>query len=235
MRTRKRGVWLLAVVVVSGCGQKPLTLSLRAEAPSLVPIECAGDEGHCDVVTSYRGVNVYRNAGPTGFCSEGGCAYPRNRYGVRWQCVELFNRFFATQFGVRPVPGDAKDLLVNAASVPELEARVNGGVHPPLPGDALVLGGTRTGHVAIVVEVTESRVYVVEQNASVDGTNNYAYDPRARTVTAAHPMTVLGWIHATANLRGPPPQEHALAEAPPSAPLCPNLCPAARARSPRGT
>ena len=140
---------------------------------------------------------VYRNIGESGFCSAEGCSYPRNRYGTRWQCVELFNRFFAHQFGTRPVHADARELLVKTAAVPGLEPRPNGGQHPPAPGDALVFDGTRTGHVAIIIKVTSSHVHVVEQNVPGDGTNTYPYDPATRTVVAPAPATVSGWIHAT--------------------------------------
>ena len=116
--------------------------------------------------------------------------------GTRWQCVELFNRFFARQFGIDPVAGDAKHLFIRAGEISGLEPRPNGGEHPPVPGDALVFGGTRTGHVAIITKVTSGRVHVVEQNAPGDGTNSHAYDPITQTVSGA-PATVLGWIHAT--------------------------------------
>ena len=194
-------VLLLAAtaMIATGCGQKPHVHLAAVESALPLPVECEGDAFHCDVVTSYRGVNVYRNTAPTGFCSRHSCAHPRNRYGTRWQCVELFNRFFATQFGTEPVGGHAKDLFTNAAAVPGLEVRPNGGEHPPAAGDAIVLVGTPTGHVAIIVELAATQVHVVEQNGSADGSNSFSYDPDTNTVVAPAPAAVLGWIHAVAN------------------------------------
>lgn len=196
-----RPVLLLVVTatIAAGCGQKAQLHLAKVDGAPQLPVECEGDALHCDVVTSYRGVNVYRNTAPTGFCSRHSCAYPLNRYGTRWQCVELFNRFFATQYGTEPVAGDAHDLFTNAASVPGLEPRPNGGKHPPGPGDALVLGGTSTGHVAIIVELTATQIRVVEQNGSSDGGNSYDYDASTHMVAVPAPATALGWIHATAN------------------------------------
>lgn len=201
MRARNLLLVLATLALLAGCGQKP---QVHADAgSSVLPLECEGDALHCDVLTSFRGINVYRNIGATGFCTDDQCHHPQNRYGTRWQCVELFNRFFVRQFGTEPVPGDAKELFANAAQVAGLEPRRNGGIHPPVPGDALVLAGSATGHVAIIVKVTRSHVHVVEQNVPGDGTGSYRYDPETRTVTAAQPATVLGWIHATANLASP--------------------------------
>lgn len=191
-----RTLLIAATVALAACGQKPYVSADLVMASSLLPAECEGDVSHCEVLTSFRGVNVYRNIGETGFCSNGYCSHPQNRYGTRWQCVELFNRFFAQQYGIQPIHADARELFVKAATVPGLESRPNGGSHPPEPGDALVFGGTRTGHVAIVVKVTSDHVHVVEQNVPGDGTNAYAYHPATRTVAVPPPAIALGWIHA---------------------------------------
>ena len=194
-RAGKAALLTAVAIAMSGCGLKPL-VEPRPAASSL-PAECEGDASYCEVLTSYRGVNVYRNHSAPGSCKSERCGDPRNRYGWRWQCVELFNRFFAHQFGIGPIAADAKDLFAIVAAVPGLEARPNGGARPPAPGDALVFGGTPTGHVAIITDITTTQVHVVEQNAPGDGENAYAYDPLTRKVAAPPPAVTLGWIHSS--------------------------------------
>jgi len=203
----------VGVVMLGGCGQKPHAHPGAGAAPSgdaqpepastVVPLprECEGDAEHCIILASYQGVNVYRNVGPGGFCSaDGRCRHPKNAHGARWQCVELFNRFFALRFGIRPVPGDARDLLDNAAGVGGLEVRPNGGDRRPVPGDALVFSNAGAGHVAIIVGVDDNHVQVVEQNVAGDGTSRYRYDAvDNRVLPAPGGTTALGWLHAKAN------------------------------------
>ena len=194
-------VVLAVVAVLSGCGPTfaaHRTLDLRRA----IPVECEGDAAHCEVLTSFAGVNVYRNHGPTGFCSDEGCRHPTNAYGIRWQCVELFNRFFGLRHGIEPVAGDAKDLFDNAAGVAGLAVHRNGGPTSPAAGDALVLGsgpGHRHGHVAIITAVSATEVGVVEQNvAGRDGTGTYPYDAATNTVLSGDGgRPALGWIRAT--------------------------------------
>jgi hypothetical protein len=186
----------LVIGLSAGCGQKP---SVHAAGGHGLPLECEGDAVHCEILTSFQGVNVYRNIGGGGFCTGGRCSYPTNDYGTRWQCVELFNRFFALRFGTSPIRSDAVDLYANAAGVAGLERHPNGGAVPPVPGDAVVLSDGDVGHVAIVVEATEAELRVIEQNAPGPGRNVYRYD--ASTNSVVSPRKVVGWIHALANDR----------------------------------
>ena len=205
-----------AVLVFAACGQHTDGDAVRGSADALgtaspgtsldaLPPECEGDADHCVVLTRYAGVNVYKNVGAGGFCAtDGRCALPNNDFGTKWQCVELFNRFFWKRFGTEPVLADARDLLVKARGVDGLEVHPHGGAYRPVAGDALVFTDDDAGHVAIVVGVDDQSVHVVEQNSPGDGTNRYRYDPVTNRLLSASSRTArsLGWIHASANRAG---------------------------------
>lgn len=53
---------LATLIMVAGCGQKPHVRASDVTTSSPLPVECEGDELHCDVLTSYRGVNVIQSA-----------------------------------------------------------------------------------------------------------------------------------------------------------------------------
>ncbi|ETV90925.1 hypothetical protein H310_14411 [Aphanomyces invadans] len=96
--------------------------------------------------------------------------------GVQWQCVELARRYLLVNYGV--VFGDVDyafqifDLdtvdKVSDGSKFALNKFVNGGSMRPERGSLLIWDPTGemaiTGHVAVVVDVTDSYVDIVEQN-----------------------------------------------------------------------
>jgi chitodextrinase len=85
--------------------------------------------------------------------------------GMKWQCVEYVNRYYLQVYNKNiRIPGtDAKDYYKTATDR-GLSAYPNDGSVLPQPGDILVSEGGTYGHVAIVREVTENRVYVAQQN-----------------------------------------------------------------------
>lgn len=85
--------------------------------------------------------------------------------GMKWQCVEYVNRYYLQVYNKNiRIPGtDAKDYYKTATDR-KLSAYLNDGSVSPQPGDILVSEGGTYGHVAIVREVTENRVYVTQQN-----------------------------------------------------------------------
>ncbi|MGL4667559.1 MAG: glutathionylspermidine synthase family protein, partial [Saezia sp.] len=96
--------------------------------------------------------------------------------GYKWQCVEFARRFLYLNYGVVFTDvGKAYEIFalrflrqpVNDAILP-LQAFSNGGKQPPVAGSLLIWqeGGEfkGTGHVAIITEVLDKKVRIVEQN-----------------------------------------------------------------------
>lgn len=102
-----------------------------------------------------------RNAGPDGY-----------NIGQKHQCVEFVKRYYLEAKGHKmPNPwGHAKDFF-NAA-LPDgalnqergLRQYRNGGKNRPEPGDLLVMGGNKYGHVGIISSVGEEHAELVQQN-----------------------------------------------------------------------
>lgn len=96
----------------------------------------------------------------------------RGDYGLEYECVELVNRYYVQVLGHRNMTksGDA-DSYFWSATAKGLKAFPNGGVNPPAADDILVFDGGpedgSVGHIAIIVEVTDTSVTFVEQNMKV--------------------------------------------------------------------
>lgn len=104
-------------------------------------------------------------------------SYLGNEYmGYKWQCVEFARRFLYLNYGVVFTDvGMAYEIfslrflrqVINDAILP-LQAFANGSKQPPVAGALLIWqqGGEfkHTGHVAVITEVFEHKVRIVEQN-----------------------------------------------------------------------
>jgi len=94
----------------------------------------------------------------------------RGKYGKEFQCVEYINRFYARRLGHHNMTiSGAADTYWYAAEAKELVRFKNGSSEKPRVGDILTfdppgLDDKDPGHVAIVYEVAQDRVCVVQQN-----------------------------------------------------------------------
>ena len=124
-------------------------------------------------------------------------------YGIKYQCVELVRRWYATVFGFvfEDIP-NAVDIfnLRHATSMktgmkcPFIRV-FNRGFDLPKFGDILIWKDSgayeTTGHVAIVAHISQNGVKIAEQNGSENGyrnltiAQNRVYDPDG---------TILGWM-----------------------------------------
>ncbi|MHB1296017.1 MAG: CHAP domain-containing protein [Anaerolineae bacterium] len=169
-----------------GCG-------LRGETPSW-----------CDLAVSaadWDGVNVYSNGGRMGnVCND--------YYGLKFQCVELIQRFYWERFGRDTGTGTPRWGVAAAYQTwqdgkhpASLERRPNNAGYTPEWGDILVWGPNASssyGHVAIVTGVSEGRVYFVQQNTrSAKSSLPYA---NGRIADDA----VYGWLHYTGSTPSAP-------------------------------
>ena len=123
-------------------------------------------------IDGYKGVPVYHN----------GILYTRSHgrnysdsdyyYGQKWQCVEYIKRFYdqALHHQMPDVYGNAIDFFDLSVGHGQLNERrgliqyMNGENMPPQPDDLLVFTDSRYGHVAIITEVTEKDIEVIQQN-----------------------------------------------------------------------
>ena len=143
----------------------------------------------------------------------GQACYVPGDYGLQYECPEFVNRFYADKLpggqSSRNWGGAAKTYLDGCFDVGCKQQGMigyrNGGATRPDFGDVLVFDATRKnthGHVAIVSNVTDTGISVIEQNWSVTGaassgtsswpapvvsTNSYSVQPRGGA-------PILGWL-----------------------------------------
>ncbi|MDQ3048465.1 MAG: CHAP domain-containing protein [Bacteroidota bacterium] len=125
-----------------------------------------------DSVDSFNGIVVYNNG--TVYSNSQGKHYrivDSFYYGKKWQCVEFIKRYYIDHLHHKMPDGfgHAKDFfnkkIVNGAinKRRDLIQYFNGDDALPEVNDILVFGG-KFGHVAIVSEVTNDEVEVIQQN-----------------------------------------------------------------------
>jgi len=123
-------------------------------------------------VDSYKEVAVYSNGKE--YAKNYGKNYSKDGYyyGYKWQCVEHVKRFYydVKKHKMPDGLGNAKDFF--DISVPQgklnkkrdLVQYRNGESEPPKPDDLIVFTDTKYGHVAIVTEVGEDYIEIIQQN-----------------------------------------------------------------------
>jgi len=137
--------------------------------------------------------------------------------GWHYQCVEYVRRFYRIAKNVDTSTaawkGHGKTYYATAQAK-GLVAYPNSGPTRPEPDDVLVWSGGKYGHVAIITDVTDTQVKIIEQNWSNGGVRylplnivngNY-------TITGSGKYSVIGWVrkpasnvvHTLATLNGQP-------------------------------
>lgn len=188
---------LYTIILVYGCSFIIMTNNVPAVPPCGEPL------------AFYRGIPA-RSNGDNQF-TEDSCEIPeRGLYGLQYQCVEYVKRFYTEALGVDTSNWrnlNAVDYFENEnAENLGLVAFMNGGDTPPAPDDIIVFAGSTrdsAGHIAIVMNVTQTAVNIIEQNWSTQGTailelseNNGKYE----VVRVGSSYTVLGWLRRTSNI-----------------------------------
>lgn len=157
--------------------------------------ETKGGLSQCGTpLISWNGTTAYSNGANTG---TGYSCAGTGDYGLQYQCVELVMRHFKKSWGLRWY-GNAKDLLNNAPTS-KVDVYENGdAAHPPVPGDMIVFGGGPYGHVALVTQVTDTSVTIIEQNVKSSFTRTLQRDGGDISAGWSGWWT-MGWAHAKDN------------------------------------
>jgi hypothetical protein len=133
-------------------------------------------------------------------------------FGLRYECVELAQRWAAVRFGEQPIwPVAYAYQMWDVGPGLRLpwQQLPNGGAVAPQFGDLIVFGGTPAmpaGHVAVVAGTGRGHVDVVEQNWALSNPTGRAQLPiDGTTMPSRLGLPVLGWLRAAAapsGLRG---------------------------------
>jgi hypothetical protein len=176
------------------------------------------------VVDRYNGVAVYYN-GAVGHVEGRNKTADGYNLGLRYQCVEFVKRYYYERFGHKmpDAMGHAKDFFdprvadgqLNPAR--QLVQHRNGGASKPQPDDLIVFAAWALnpyGHVAIVSEVGDDHLEVVQQNPGPTGNSRERYAlVHADGQWRVEPAKVLGWLRrvepTAASAPAPPPRASA--------------------------
>lgn len=123
------------------------------------------------VIDDFNGVKVYYN-GAVGNAVGRNTAPNGYNIGQKYQCVEFVKRYYLEHLHHEmPDPwGHAKDFFDSGLADGAHNARrnlrqfSNPSLFRPEPDDLLVMGGNLYGHVAIISQVTDSDIEIVQQN-----------------------------------------------------------------------
>lgn len=160
--------WVLGVVIIlfATCGTL-FAIQQYGNKCSPVVSEEIGAE-----IDSYKGVKVYNNG--KDYVKDYGKNYSKDGYyyGLKWQCVEYIKRFYYDAKGHKmpDLLGHAKDFFDEAVKQGELNEKRNlvqyrnGDSIKPQPDDLIVFTDTYYGHVAIVTEVNDKDIEIIQQN-----------------------------------------------------------------------
>lgn len=144
-----------------------------------------------DNLGQYKGVIAYANGEPAG-----------NIKGD-YQCVEYVKRFYDQTYHVTLGPiGKASKAFSTWKTRNDFLSYAQGSSMPPVPDDILCYSAGASGHVAIVTEVTDKKVKVIEQNFSTRtcwGEMTITRTGKGYTLSARGKYQVQGWLHYAGN------------------------------------
>ena len=179
--------WLRAVLFI------PALLFIAADKPSAPPI---GKE-----LDRYKDVAVYFNGNDISASHGKHCGRDGYYYGQKWQCVEFAKRFLYDAKG-HSMPdgyGDAKDFfddrILDGGWNEErgMFQYRNGGRTRPQPDDVIVFDGT-WGHVAIITEVHDDRIEIIQQNREQKTRETHPLSTKNGRYQVGDKVKPFGWL-----------------------------------------
>jgi len=123
------------------------------------------------IVDEFNGVKVYYN-GAVNHVNGRNVAKDGYNLGLKYQCVEFIKRYYYERFNHKMPDsyGHAKDFFDDSIPDGALNPKRNllqfhnGSPTKPQVDDIIVLGWSKYGHVAIISEVTDNNIEIVQQN-----------------------------------------------------------------------
>jgi len=179
---------LVAIYFIFFSKKYPLTLITHSFTPG-------------DSLDSYHGVTIYNN-GATYEKSYGKNYCADSFYcGKKWQCVEFIRRYYHEymKYDFKDGSGNAKDFFDQKLKQGELNKRrgmlqfINGMNEKPMRDDILVFD-SHFGHVAIVINVTEDEVEVVQQNIFMTPRQTFVLKFENGNYTVGEGRKPMGWL-----------------------------------------
>lgn len=152
-------------------------------------------------IDEFKGVAVYSNG--TNYMSSHGLNFSDDGYyyGYKWQCVEFVKRYYYEKFGHKMPDGagNAKwffNPMIDQGEYNEQRGLLqyeNGGDVKPKVDDLLVFTDGAYGHVAIISEVGDNYIEVVQQNSEVPR-ERLRMKVSGRTYTITGEREPSGWL-----------------------------------------
>lgn len=153
------------------------------------------------IIDEYEGVPVYSNGAD--YMASHGLSNSEDGYyyGYKWQCVEYVKRFYYLKFGHKMPDGagNAKffyNPMLEQGEFNEQRGLIqyhNGGNVKPKVDDLLVFYEGSYGHVAIISEVSDGWIEVVQQNSETPR-KKYQLLERNGTYTILDEKAPAGWL-----------------------------------------
>ncbi len=162
-----------------------------------------------DTLDSLDGVYVFYN-GPVSHVGERNVSKDGYNIGLKYQCVEFVKRYYYEHFNHK-MPnayGNAVDFFNRKLGDGEINVDrdltqfTNPSKFKPQKGDLIVMdgtGGNPYGHVAIVSEVTENSVEIIQQNPGPMAHSRVSFDLN-QTENKRYKIKnerILGWLRTT--------------------------------------
>lgn len=199
-RKKRRGLWLkIVIVIVCVC----ILLAAGFSFATKVNLNPKHEVG--DIVDSLDGVAVYFNGGVSNSVGRN-LAPDGYNLGIKYQCVEFVKRYYYEHYNHKmpDVWGHAisffdTELPHNTLNVKRgLMQYHNGGDVRPQKGDLVVYSSTvfnRYGHVAIVAEVGDDTVTIIQQNPGplAPSRETYGLTETQGRFTVEN-QRILGWL-----------------------------------------
>ena len=155
-----------------------------------------------ETIDAFNGVEVYYNGSEYG--SVHGKHYSKDGYyyGYEWQCVEFIKRYYYDYLG-HEMPdgyGNAKDFFDD--SIPQGEVNEkrgliqyrNGDNVMPKVNDILIFNDTTYGHIAIISEVEDDYIEVIQQNMGTQTRDKFELKKDGNNYYIGGHRTPAGWL-----------------------------------------
>lgn len=155
-----------------------------------------------DVIDSYKEVNVFYNGKNYKENHDKNYSKDGYYYGYKWQCVEYVKRFYYEVKGHKmpDIYGNAKDFFDNNTEQGKLNKKrgliqyKNGENDKPKIDDLLVFADTTYGHVAIVTEVGDNYIEIIQQNMGTSSRAKFKLECKGGKYFIVGKKIPAGWL-----------------------------------------